>query len=114
MKQLFTAQEQLGALASSFPSLRDALVDYRERVRERVKDRTSDVDNTSLALVALVRFGKLGTGADQAAKFCLEVFNPRLGREDEMYRFELAKAVACWDDAHRAAFAAWAADPVLL
>lgn len=49
------------------------------------------------------------SGAREAARFVLEVWNP--GVEWECGRFDWHRALALWDEGHRAAFLAWLQDP---
>lgn len=48
-------------------------------------------------------------GEKCAAQFILAVWNP--GHEWISGRFDVMEALRIWDDAHRAAFLAWAEDP---
>lgn len=111
-----TAQQQLDALAQSFPTLAAALARVRTASRRSLPSvavQHAEVERTSEALAELLATGKLGSGAEHAARFCLAVYNGAT-QDHEHLRFDLVRAMACWDDQHRAAFAAWAQDPVIL
>lgn len=62
-----------------------------------------------------VRFAKWakaytpGSGARHAARFVLAVWSNRSSWG--LGRFDVMEALGCWDNAHRAAFMAWAKDP---
>lgn len=49
-----------------------------------------------------------GSGARNAARFVLSVWDRR---DWECGRFELHRALGCWDDKHGAAFLAWVKNP---
>lgn len=81
--------ERLADLAETFPTLKNA-----DGLRPFDADR-------------LRRWGATqGSGAGHAVAFVAHVYN-------YANPFELARAMGVWDAEHRAAFAAWAADPFI-
>jgi hypothetical protein len=85
---------RMSALALSFPSLRqaDGLAPWEPEPFAR-----------------WMRSGAPGHGAKCAGQFLLSVWNPSTRWKGG--RFDLHEALAIWDEAHRAAFLAWARAP---
>lgn len=76
------------ALVTSFPSLWHLHMCNHEAVMAHLRNRAEEGGNS---------------GGKQAAKFCLHVWN---GSE-----FSIAEAFGKWDESHKKAFLAWAANP---
>jgi hypothetical protein len=105
---LWSDDEQLAMtrLAQSFPSLQgaDGVDPWNARV-----------------FMAWAGSSTMSPAGEHASRFVLEVWGPaadwrlvaeRLGvRGDRLGRFDAVEAMRCWDDVHRAAFAAWAVTP---
>lgn len=97
-----TMTERMSRLAESFPTLRG-----------RPGIRPWDVDVVLEQLDA----GWPGGGATHALRFVLAVWNPSMLLDnlarwlDAGEAFDVHRALGAWDDAHRAAFAAWATRP---
>ncbi len=95
-------------LAQMFPTLREA-------------DGVAPWEPEALMRWA-VSSGALTSGSAHAVAFLLNVWNSRVdwrevaaevGLTDtgELFAFNCAEAIACWDEAHAAAFLAWCRDP---
>ena len=82
--------DRFQALALTFPSLATA-----------VSQRAIEPDFTPEDLEAWS--GRAGSPGQLAAHFCLHVWDRR--------PFDLSRSLQVWDAQHRAAFAAWAAEP---
>jgi hypothetical protein len=85
---------RMTVLAESFPTLRQA-------------DGVNpwNVDRFESWLLS----GAPGHGAKCAGRFVLSVWNPYHAWRSS--NFDLHEALGCWDDPHRAAFAAWVRAP---
>src|SRR4051812_25322802 len=94
MTEPFDYGAHMSALARSFPSLREA-------------DGLAPWD--PLRFEQWLESGAPGHGAKCAGRFVLSVWNPYTSWPSGA--FDLHEALACWDDAHRAAFVAWVRSP---
>jgi len=91
---VLTTRERMTALALSFPELARCLRDFVQPFEAMKLDKA---------------IGGQGHGCICAAKFVLSVWNPTTRWKSG--RFDIHDALGVWDDAHRAAFVAWAKDP---
>lgn len=110
-QHLPVARYDMLGLVESFPSLRNAdhfrLVDHRELGSvERGKRAAFDANR----LNRWVRTDPgVTAGSLMAGRFVLQVWNPHT--KWTAGRFNVVEALQRWDERHRAAFLAWAADP---
>lgn len=95
----YDAREACAALARTFPSL------------EGAPGLQEGVYPDLLALDAWAATLDRWDGQREAVQFVLHLFDG--SREWACGRFHLRGAVTCWDDEHKAAFAAWARHPVV-
>lgn len=85
--------DRLVALALSFPTLSDAPL---------IPWKPEKLDAWACGPVP-------GAGAFEAARFVLSIWNDSV--QWKCGRFDLQKALGCWDSGHRKAFNSWANDP---
>jgi hypothetical protein len=93
MRPKWTPAERIAELARTFPSLAGA---------PGVKPWEPETLDSWAATVA-------SSGERHAARFILAVWDP--GYVWDCGRFDLMEALAAWDEAHRRALLAWAAEP---
>lgn len=90
--------EAFDVLIRSFPSLR----------RKKAPEWTGDAQ----PWMDWIKVGCLSTGELLSATFILHVWNWRENQcAPAPYRFDFGLAMNTWDDAHLAAFVAWARSP---